>query len=195
MLGVDGIGEIRWAHYREGRSIRGSAGIWRIPGDDSEGFAFGATEFVYKRRTRLRPKIGPWQSELEGMLSGNASRPKHERLTLMRIFEELRSLGYEGGYESVRRHASRWAKERDAASINMTPLTLRSALWRPTAGWPKAPPNPTIRGQSVGFQRLNRQPLLGILKFWVAWTIFLPQMQRNRTTRAHGMITELTVGN
>ena len=56
----------------------------------------GATEFVCKRRTQPRPKIGPWQSELEGMLSENASLPKRERLTLMRIFEELRSLGYEG---------------------------------------------------------------------------------------------------
>ena len=33
--------------------------------------------------------------------------------------------------------------------INMTHLTLRSALWRPAAGWPKAPPNPTIRASEV----------------------------------------------
>ena len=51
-----------------------------------------------------------------------------------------------------------------------------------------------VRGRSAGFQRSNRQPLLGILKFRVAWTIFAPQMRRYRTIRAHGMITELTVG-
>ena len=33
-----------------------------------------------------------------------------------------------------------------------------------------------IRNRSAGFKRSNRRPLLGILKFWVAWTIFAPQM-------------------
>ena len=78
--------------------------------------------------------------------------------------------------------------------------TLNSAF-RPLAACCRAaessaePDNPRIRGRSAGFQRSNRQPLLGILKFQVAWTIFVPQMQRNRTIRAHGMITELCVGN
>ena len=51
-----------------------------------------------------------------------------------------------------------------------------------------------VSGRSAEFKRSNRQPLLGILKFWVAWTIFVPEMPRNRTIRAHGMITVLTVG-
>ena len=46
----------------------------------------------------------------------NLSRPKRERMTLMRIFEDLRAMGYEGGYEAVRRHTSRWRKDREAAS-------------------------------------------------------------------------------
>ena len=33
-----------------------------------------------------------------------------------------------------------------------------------------------VRGLNAGFQRSNRQPLLGILGFWVAWTIFAPQI-------------------
>ena len=84
------------------------------------------------------------------------------------------------------------------AAINRTHSTLRSVLWRPAAGWPKAPPepdNPRISGRGDGFQRSNRQPLPGILKFRVAWTIFVPRMQRNRTIRAHEMITESCVGN
>ena len=80
----------------------------------------------------------------------------------------------------------------------MTHLTLRSALSAAccrVAERSAEPDNPRIRGRSAGFQRSNRQPLLGILKFRVAWTIFVPRMQRNRTTRAHGMITESSVGN
>ena len=82
--------------------------------------------------------------------------------------------------------------------INWTRSALHSAFWPPAAGRPKAPPNPTVcefRGRNAGFQKSNRQPLLGILKFWVAWTIFAPQMRRYRTVRAHGMITGLTVEN
>ena len=55
-----------------------------------------ATEFVCVRRPQPRPKTGTWQSELEGILEENLSRPKRERMTLMRIFEDLRASGYEG---------------------------------------------------------------------------------------------------
>ncbi len=34
-----------------------------------------------------------------------------ERLTLIRLFEELRALGYEGGYDAVRRYARTWSRE------------------------------------------------------------------------------------
>ena len=52
-----------------------------------------------------------------------------------------------------------------------------------------------VCGRNAGFLRSNRKPLLGILGFWVAWTTCTPQMQKNRTIRAYGMVTELTVGN
>ena len=32
-------------------------------------------------------------------------------LTLIRIFEELRALGYEGGYDAVRRYSRTWSRE------------------------------------------------------------------------------------
>lgn len=52
-----------------------------------------ATPFSYKRRTVSLPKIGPWQSELDGILAENAFRSKRERLTLMQVFEDLRARG------------------------------------------------------------------------------------------------------
>ena len=41
----------------------------------------------------------------------NDGKPARERLTLIRVFEELRALGYEGGYDAVRRYARAWGKE------------------------------------------------------------------------------------
>jgi len=46
----------------------------------------------------------------------NAARASRERLTLIRIFEELRGLGYDGGYDAVRRYAAGWQRERAAAT-------------------------------------------------------------------------------
>lgn len=76
MLGVDRIGETRRAHFREDRSIKG---IYRDLGVSRatvrKVLRSGATELVCKRRAQPHPKIDPWQSEFEGMLSESALRP------------------------------------------------------------------------------------------------------------------------
>ncbi|SMO84247.1 hypothetical protein SAMN06265221_113113 [Paracoccus laeviglucosivorans] len=48
--------------------------------------------------------------------ASNASKASRERLTLIRIFEELQALGYEGGYDAVRRFARTWSKTRGAVT-------------------------------------------------------------------------------
>jgi len=52
-----------------------------------------------------RPKLGRWKAELDRLLAKNAAAAPRERLTLIRIFEDLRALGYDGGYDAVRRYA------------------------------------------------------------------------------------------
>jgi hypothetical protein len=48
-----------------------------------------------------RPKLGRWAAELDGLLASNAAKAAREQLTLIRIFEELRGRGYDGGYDAV----------------------------------------------------------------------------------------------
>ena len=72
------------------------------------------TEFSYERERQPMPRIGPWQEGLDELLLGNASKPSRERLTLIRIYEELRAMGYAGGYDAVRRYARSWSKSRGA---------------------------------------------------------------------------------
>ncbi len=76
----------------------------------------GATEFTYQRSVQHRPKIDPFRDALDRLLEENSRRPKRERLTRIRIFEELQAQGYEGGYDAVRRYAATWSEVEVAAS-------------------------------------------------------------------------------
>jgi len=75
-----------------------------------------ATEFRYERRRQPLPRIDPWREQLDALLLANAERPARERLTLIRVFEELRGLGYEGGYDAVRRYARVWRQAHGSAT-------------------------------------------------------------------------------
>ena len=59
-----------------------------------------------------RPKLGPWIAELERRLEANEKKPRRERLSMMQIYEDLAALGYEGGYDAVRRYAGAWRRQR-----------------------------------------------------------------------------------
>ena len=72
----------------------------------------------YERTVQPMPKLGPWKADLDRLLGENSSKPVRERLTLIRIFEELRGLGYDGGYDAVRRYARTW--QREQASLSAT---------------------------------------------------------------------------
>jgi hypothetical protein len=60
--------------------------------------------------------VAEGRAQLDGLLLANQGKPARERLTLIRIFEELRGLGYEGSYDAVRRYAKRWRTERGAVT-------------------------------------------------------------------------------
>ncbi len=76
-----------------------------------------ATEFRYERSEQPLPRIGPWQDALDRMLATNEAKPSRERLTLIRLFEALRGVDYEGGYDAVRRYARVWQRDRAATSV------------------------------------------------------------------------------
>ncbi len=73
----------------------------------------------------LLPRIGPWRESLDRLLALNDTKPARERLTLIRLFEELRGLGYEGGYDAVRRYARSWRQEQStSATAVFVPLSF-----------------------------------------------------------------------
>lgn len=119
MLTVETLRKIRRDHLVHGKSIKAIArdrGVSR--NTVRKALRSEETAFQYERKTVSRPKLGPQQKRLEALLSENATKGKRERLTLMRIFETLRSEGYEGGYDAVRRFARQWQREAGAAAAD-----------------------------------------------------------------------------
>ena len=95
----------------------------------------GETSFEYDRNVQPRPKLGRWTADLDELLDGNAAKSAREQLTLIRIFEELRRRGYEGGYDAVRRYARRWRKERgQTMAAAYVPLSFAPARLTSSTG-------------------------------------------------------------
>src|SRR5690242_21103360 len=113
MLVVETIARIRRVHFIKGKTIKEIARDLKVSRNTvRKVLRSGETSFEYERQVQPRPKLGRWASELDRLLAANAAKPAREQLTLIRIFEELRGRGYDGGYDAMRRYARRWAKER-----------------------------------------------------------------------------------
>ena len=111
MLTVDTIGRIRREHFLKGKTIKEIARDLSVSRNTvRKVLRSGETSFEYGRDVQPRPKLGRWTVDLDELLDGNAVKSAREQLTLIRIFEELRRRGYEGGYDAVRRYARRWSR-------------------------------------------------------------------------------------
>jgi transposase len=117
MLVVETIAKIRRAFFVQKKPIKLICREYRLSRKVvRKVIRSEATEFHYERGRQPLPRIDPWREQLDGMLLANEVKPRRERLTLMRVFEELRGLGYEGGYDSVRRYAKAWRVVRGAVT-------------------------------------------------------------------------------
>lgn len=115
MKGVDTIARIRRAHFVQGKTIKEIVRELHVSRNTvRKVLRSGETAFSYQRERQPLPRVGPFQAELDRLLEANEGKAARERLTHIRIFEELRGLGYEGGYDAVRRYARAWSRSRSA---------------------------------------------------------------------------------
>ena len=106
MKGVDTIARIRREFFVRGKTIKEIVRELHVSRNTvRKVLRSGATEFTYEREVQPLPKLGRWKEDLDRLLAANEAKPARERLTLIRVFETLRGLGYEGGYDAVRRYA------------------------------------------------------------------------------------------
>ena len=135
MLIVETIAKIRRAFFVQGKSIKAICRELRVSRKTvRKVIRSDATEFRYEREAQPLPKIGPWQDKLDQLLLANEGKAARERLTLIRLFEELGGLGYDGGYDAVRRYAREWSKERgQSTAAAYVPLSFAPGEVR----WPR----------------------------------------------------------
>jgi transposase len=126
MLIVETVARIRREHLVRGKSIKEIARELKLSRNTVRRvLRSGETAFSYEREVQPLPKLGGWTEALDRLLTTNTKAATRERLTLIRIFEELRALGYSGGYDAVRRYARRWGREHASATADAyVPLTF-----------------------------------------------------------------------
>ena len=123
---METVARIRRAHFVQGKTIKAISRELGIARNTiRKVLRSGATSFAYEREVQPRPKLGRWTEELERRLIANDRLSRRERLGLIRVFEELRAAGYEGGYDAVRRYdAARRRKQGTGSSDAFVPLTF-----------------------------------------------------------------------
>src|SRR5690349_2335994 len=125
MLVVETVAKIRRAYFVQGKAIKAICRELRVSRKVvRKVLRSEATEFRYHRDEQPLRRIGPCQDELDRLLAANEAKPSRERLTLVRIFEELRGLGYKGGYDAVRRYARGWQRDRARVGDAYVPLSF-----------------------------------------------------------------------
>jgi transcriptional regulator with XRE-family HTH domain len=124
---VDTIARVRRAFHVQGLSVKRIARELYVSRNTVRKILRSdETDFIYERERQPMPRIGPWQEKLDAFLVGNANKASRERLTLIRIYEDLRSAGYEGGYDAVRRYA-RALRANKSETFDCLKFTLEGA--------------------------------------------------------------------
>ena len=91
---METIGRIRREYFVQGKSIKEIARDLRLSRNTvRKVLRSDETSFSYERQVQPRPKLGRWQEQLDRLLATNSEASARERLTVIRIFEELRALG------------------------------------------------------------------------------------------------------
>lgn len=126
MLVVETIAKIRRAYFHQKKPIKQICRELRVSRKVvRKVIRSGKTAFSYERSVQPMPKIGPWRDDLDRLLEENACRSPRERLTVVLIFEELRTLGYAGSYDAVRRYAASWRRRaQESAAAAFVPLSF-----------------------------------------------------------------------
>ena len=121
---METISKVRLALAR-GESLRGIADRYNLSRNTVRKVArSGATEHKYPKREIKYPVLGAYIAELEQMLKAERNLPLKDRCTAKRMYERIRSLGYEGSYSAVSRYIRISGGENESKQSAYVPLTF-----------------------------------------------------------------------
>lgn len=98
---METILKIRRLYYQEKLSLREISKRLRLNRRTVKKYLTTITPPKYQRKEQSYPKLGPFIPFLEEFLSRELGKPIKERLSIRRLFELLRSKGYQGQYNGL----------------------------------------------------------------------------------------------
>jgi transposase len=126
MLIVETIKKVRLALER-GESQRSVAKKYTLSRNTVKKIASsGKTKFEYGPREKVYPILGPHIEKLEEILNSESDLPPGKRRDGKSVYEALQNMGYEGGYDAVRRYIKGWKEEhRHSVQTAYVPLVYQ----------------------------------------------------------------------
>jgi transposase len=121
---METIAKIRRRHLVHGETISAIARELRLSRNTVKKYLNQSEAPAYRRREQPKPKLGDYEALLIGWLEQDAQRPKRQRRTARRLFEDLQGEGYGGAYDSVQRAVKAWkqSQRRSASTQAFIPL-------------------------------------------------------------------------
>lgn len=109
---METVGKLRRRKLVKEESISAIARDLNLSRNTVKKYLKAETEPTYQRRAQPCPKLGKHQAKLTLWLEQDATRPKGQRRSAQRLFEDLQREDYTGAYDSVQRFVKRWKAER-----------------------------------------------------------------------------------
>ena len=112
MIGVDLIGQIRRAYFKQQRPIKEIVRLLSVSRTSVRKVIRGQeAEFRYEHFVQPVSKLGGWIEVLSEILEAETQLLRRVRRSTQRMFEELRGRGYDGAHDSVHRFVKTWLIE------------------------------------------------------------------------------------
>ena len=120
---MESFAKLRRRHLVQGESISAIARDLNVSRNTVKKYLRSGEVPAYRRDSQPSPKLGAFEGQLKDWLQQDGQRPKAQRRSAKRLFEDLQRVGYGGAYDSVQRYVKGWKNgQPNVASDAFIPL-------------------------------------------------------------------------
>jgi len=121
---METIAKIRRRHEVNGESISEIARCLNLSRNTVRKYLNQSDPPRYQRKQQPKPRLGAYEDQLKTWLEQDSQRPRKQRRTARRLFEDLQTEGYVGAYDSVQRFVKRWKQTQPTLTQTFVPLVF-----------------------------------------------------------------------